>query len=205
MQQAEAYMGTDNYFDPLNGGRLAHELHDDLAGRLPSLHRSAYRLLGNTADAEDAVQDALLSACKHLDQFRGESQISTWLTAIVFNSARMRLRHRRRHVHVPLDEQIGEGQQYSVSERLAGTGPNPEEEYRNSELTGHIRQLMTHLSPTLRTTLQHRDIDGLSIRETAEILGIPAGTVKAQSARARKKLKQLMQRALQPRLCRRRT
>jgi transposase len=59
---------------------------------------------------------------------------------------------------------------------------------------------MTRLSPTLRRTFQLRDVDGLSIRETAEILGIPAGTVKAQSARARKKLKQLMQRALQPRL-----
>ena len=205
MQQAEAYLGTDNCFDPSNAGRPARELRDVVAIRLPSLHRSAYRLLGNTADAEDAVQDALLSACKHLDQFRGESQISTWLTAIVFNSARMRLRNRRRQIHVSLDEQIGGDQQDSVSERLAGTGPNPEQEYRNCELTGHIRQLMKHLSPTLRTTLQLRDIDGLSIRETAEILGIPAGTVKAQSARARKKLKQLMRRALQPRLCRRRT
>ena len=205
MQQAEADIGTDNHFDLLNGRRPLRELHDVLAGRLPSLHRSAYRLLGNTADAEDAVQDALLSACKHLDQFRGESQISTWLTAIVFNSARMRLRHRRRHVHVSLDEQIGEDQQYSVSDRLAGPGPNPEEKYRNCELTGYMTQLMTHLSPTLRRTFQLRDMDGLSIRETAEILGIPAGTVKAQLARARKKLKRLIQRALQPQLCRRRT
>ena len=205
MQQAAAYLGSDNYFDLSNAGRPARELREVVASRLPFLHRSAYRLLGNTADAEDAVQDALLSACKHLDQFRGESQISTWLTAIVFNSARMRLRNRRRQVHVSLDEQIGEDQQHSVSEGLAGTGPNPEEEYRNCELTGHIRQLMTQLSPTLRTTLQLRDIDGLSIRETAELLGIPAGTVKAQSARARKKLKQLMRRALQPRLCGRRT
>ena len=204
MQQAEAHIGTENYFDLLNGERPARDLHDVLARRLPSLHRSAYRPLGNAADAEDAVQDALLSACKHLDQFRGESQISTWLTAIVFNSARMRLRRRPRQIHVSLDEQIGEGQRSSVSERLAGRGPNPEEEYRNCELTGHMRQLMTHLSPTLLRTFQLRDMDGLSTRETAEILGIPAGTVKAQLARARKKLNQLMQRALQARLCRRR-
>src|SRR6202142_4125147 len=118
MQQAEAYIGTDNHFELLNERRPAGELHDVLAGRLPSLHRSAYRFLGNIADAEDAVQDALLSACKHLDQFRGESQISTWLTAIVFNSARMRLRHRRRHVLVSLDEPLGEDQ-YSLSDRLA--------------------------------------------------------------------------------------
>jgi RNA polymerase sigma-70 factor, ECF subfamily len=204
MQQAEAHIGTENHFDLLNGERPARELHDVLARRLPSLHRRAYLLLGNAADAEDAVQDALLSACKHFDQFRGESQLSTWLTAIVFNSARMRLRHRRRHVHVSLDEQIGEGRQYSVSERLAGRGPNPEQEYRNCELRGHMRQLMMHLSPSLLRTFQLRDMDGLSIRETSEILGIPAGTVKAQLARARKQLKKLMQRTLQPRLCRRR-
>ncbi len=204
MQQAEAHVGTEKYFDLLNAERPARELRDVLASRLPSLHRSAYRLLGNAADAEDAVQDALLSACKHLDQFRGESQISTWLTAIVFNCARMRLR-RRRHVHVSLDEQIGEGEQYSLSERLAGCGPNPEEEYRNCELTGHMRQLMTQLSPTLLRTFQLCDMDGLSVRETAESLGIPTGTVKAQLARARKKLKQLMQTALQPRFCMRRS
>jgi DNA-directed RNA polymerase specialized sigma24 family protein len=62
---------------------------------------------------------------------------------------------------------------------------------------------MKHLSPTLLRTFQLCDVSGLSIRETAEILGIPAGTVKAQSARARKKLKQLMQSTLQPQLCRR--
>jgi RNA polymerase sigma-70 factor (ECF subfamily) len=81
MQRGEACIGTDNHFDLLNGRRPVRELHGVLAGRLSWLHRSAYRVLGNTADAEDAVQDALLSACKHLDQFRGESQISTWLTA----------------------------------------------------------------------------------------------------------------------------
>ena len=202
MRQAQAYIGTDKRFDLPNGDRPAGKLHDALLSRLPSLQRSAYRLLGNTADAEDAVQDALLSACKHLDQFRGESQISTWLTAIVFNSARMRLRHRRRHAVVSLDEPIGEDSQYSISDRLAGPGLNPEEEYRNSELTHNLSQMMAHLSPTLRRTFQLRAMHGLSIRETAEILGIPSGTVKAQLARARKTLKRLMQRALPPRLCR---
>jgi RNA polymerase sigma-70 factor (ECF subfamily) len=202
--QPEAHVATENYFNLLNGERPARELHDVLARSLPSLHKRAYRILGNVADAEDAVQDALLSACKHLDQFRGESQISTWLTAIVFNCARMKLRQRPRQVHVSLEGQIGEGQRYVVSERLAGPGPNPEEEYRNCELTGHVGQLMTQLSPTLLRAFQLRYMDDLSIRETAEILGIPAGTVKAQLARARKKLKQLMQRALLPRLSGRR-
>jgi RNA polymerase sigma factor (sigma-70 family) len=114
MQQAEAHIAIENYFAPSNGGRPARDLHDVLARHLPSLQRRAYRLLGNVADAEDAVQDALLSACRHLDQFRGESQIFTWLTAIVSNSARMQLRRRPRQVHVSLDEQNGEGRQHSI-------------------------------------------------------------------------------------------
>ena len=204
MQQG-TYIVNDNVSDLSNGGSPACELHDVLSSRLPSLHRSAYRLLRNTADAEDAVQDALLSACKHLEQFRRESQISTWLTAIVFNSARMRLRQRRRYVHVSLDEQIGGDQQYSISERLARPGPSPEDECRDSELTGHVSQLMAHLSPIVRRTLKLRVMDGLSIRETAAILGLPTGTVKARLARARKQLQQLMKRSLQPRLRGRRT
>ena len=199
MQQAEAYAGAERYFGVSIAENPTHELHEVLAKFLPSLHRRAYRVLGNAADAEDAVQDALLSACKHLDQFRGDSEISTWLTTIVFNSARMQLRQRRGKVLVSLDQPIGEDGQYSVSERIAGNGPNPEEEYRDCELTGHIKQLMTQLSPPLLRSFQLRYIRGLSIRETAEILGVPSGTVKAQLARARKSLRELMRKALQPR------
>ena len=206
MAQVEMQVATEEYFNLSIGQKPAHDLHDILASRLPSLHKRAYRLLGNVADAEDAVQDALLSACKHLDQFRGESQISTWLTTIVFNSARMQLRQRPRQIHVSLDERIGvgDGQPYSVSERLAGPGPNPEEEYRTGELTWQMRQLMRELPPKLLRTFTLRYMDGLAIREAAEVLGIPSGTVKAQLARARKKLKQFMDRALQPQLCGRR-
>ena len=204
MQQA-AHIVSENFSDLSNAGIRTRELHDVLANRLPSLHRGAYRLLRNTADAEDAVQDALLSACRHLGQFRGESRVATWLTAIVFNSARMRLRHRRRYVHVSLDEQIGGDRQYPVSERLARPGPSPEDECRDSELTRHVSQLMAHLSPIVRRTLKLRVMDDLSIRETAAILGLPTGTVKARLARAKKQLQQLMKRSLQPRLRGRRT
>jgi RNA polymerase sigma factor (sigma-70 family) len=62
-----------------------------------------------------------------------------------------------------------------------------------------LRHLTTQLSPTLRKTFQLRDVEGLSVRETAQILGVPNGTVKAQLARARKKLKHLMRCALRPR------
>lgn len=199
MQEAPAHVESDTYLGVPNGERAAQELRNILSIRLPSFYRNAYRLLGNVADAEDAVQDALLAAYKHLDQFRGQSQMSTWLTAIVCNCARMQLRSRRRQIHVSLDEPIGENQEYSISERLADRGLNPEDKCRNTELNTYLMDLTTQLSPTLRKTFQLREMDGLSIRETANILGVPAGTVKAQLARARARLKQLMRPAVRPR------
>jgi|SRR5271156_450217 len=171
-----------------------------LSSGLPSLYRRAYRLLGNVADAEDAVQDALLAAYAHLDQFKGQAQMSTWLTAIVHNCARMQLRKRLRHVHLSLDEPITDAKEHTVSDQLADHGPSPEDECQQYELGTRLIHFHAQLSPTLRRAFQLRDIHGLSIRETARILGVPHGTVKAQSARARKKLKELMRRAIRPRV-----
>jgi RNA polymerase sigma-70 factor (ECF subfamily) len=178
-------------------GRI-RALEKILSSGLPTLYRRAYRLLGNTADAEDAVQDALLAAYTHLDQFKGQSQLGTWLTSIVLNCARLQLRRRQRHVIVPLDESIGETETRSVGERIVDHRPSPEDQCRDAELSRRLTRFQSRLSPTLRKTFQLRDIDGRSICETAQILGVPSGTVKAQSARARKKLKELMRYALRP-------
>jgi RNA polymerase sigma-70 factor (ECF subfamily) len=192
MQKANADVATEEREKIPNEGKAAQQLEQILASGLPPLYRRAYRILGNAADAEDAVQDALLAAYTHLDQFRGQAQISTWLTAIVLNCARLQIRRRLRHVQVSLDECTADLQPVSVSERLADHRPNPEDECTESELSARLTHLHSYLSPTLRRAFQLRDIDGLSIRETARILGIPTGTVKAQSARARKRLKELM-------------
>src|ERR1700676_1154827 len=116
------------------------EMQDVLARYLPRFYRSAYRQLGNAADAEDAVQDALLAAFKHLDQFKGQAKLSTWLSAIVTNCAQMQLRKRPRQPHVSLDEPFGEDQEYRLSDRLAASGLSPEDECRNSDLRRHLLQ-----------------------------------------------------------------
>jgi RNA polymerase sigma-70 factor (ECF subfamily) len=121
------------------------------------------------------------------------------LMSILLNCARMQLRRRHRYTHVPLDEPIGEIRTLSLSEQLPDQRPNPEDECRKSELSIRLTHFHGQLSPTLRRTFQLRAIDGLSIGETARILGVPPGTVKAQLARARKRLKELMRNALRPR------
>ena len=93
----------------------------------------------------------------------------------MLNCARLQLRRRAKHVQVSLDEFTGGPQPVSVSERLADHRPNPEDEYRKSELSTRLTHLHSQLSPTLRRTFQLRDVDGLSIRETAQILGVPTG------------------------------
>jgi len=172
----------------VNHQSAARELQDVLSLRLPSFYRCAFRLLGNAADAEDAVQEALLAAYKHINQFRGQSQISTWLTAIVRNCALMQLRKRQRQIHFPLDKERRNEPPRFLWEGLADERPSPEEELRTFELRSRLRKATALLSPTLRRTFQLRVVDGLSIAQTAQILGVPHGTVKAQMARARAKL-----------------
>src|ERR1700688_3263918 len=156
MQAQDTYINSQQGLEVHIREERTQEFGDVLSRHLPLFYRRAYRHLGNAADAEDAVQDALLSAYKHLDQFRGQAQISTWLTAIVSNSALMQLRRRPRHTHVSLDEPIGENQEYTMSEQLADRAPNPEEECRSSELTARLRELFPQLSPPLRKTFQLR-------------------------------------------------
>jgi RNA polymerase sigma-70 factor, ECF subfamily len=169
------------------------ELDDVISRNLRALYKNAFRYLGNAADAEDAVQDALLSAYKHLAQFRGQARISTWLTAIVINAARMKLR-RRRGIWLSLEQQQGDDG-LTLSERIADPKPTPEEVCCSSDAHDRLLEFANQLSPTLRRTFQLRDIHGLSTKETARRLGIPEGTVKAQVARARAKLAQIMRKS----------
>jgi RNA polymerase sigma-70 factor (ECF subfamily) len=201
MQMTEAYTGSEQSADVRINEKETQEMQSVLSRSLPSFYRRAYRYLGNAADAEDAVQDALLSAYRNLGQFKGQAQMSTWLTTIVTNSALTQLRRRSHRTHLSLEERFGEDQEYCMSERLADCGLSPEEEYIKSELHERLRQFVAKLTPSLRKVVQLRDLDGLTTREAAQILGVADVTVKTQASRARAKLKRLMRAALdtQPR------
>src|SRR4051812_28502361 len=166
MPNAETSTQKAQYLGVADDRSAARELQRVLSVRSPSFYHCAFRLLGNRADAEDAVQDAFLAAHKHLNQFRGKSQMSTWLTTIVCNCARMQLRKRPRQIHIPLDQQVGDEERSFVAERVPDTRPGPEEECRNSELAAHLKKGAKELSPCLRRTFQLRVMDGLSIFET---------------------------------------
>jgi len=199
MQDVAMHIESDQRVDVAQFENSMQQMQHALSRGLPSFYRRAYLVLGNTADAEDAVQDALLAAYKHLHQFRGQSQMSTWLHSIVANCARMQLRRRPRYAHVSFDSRIVEKQEYSLSETIPDPRPNPEQQCHNSEVNARLRMLAAQLSPTLQRTFRLRLIEDVSICETARTLGIPIGTVKAQLSRARTNLKKSMRGALQPR------
>jgi RNA polymerase sigma-70 factor (ECF subfamily) len=169
--------------------RAAEELQNIVSRDLPLFYRRAYRYLGNSHDAEDAVQDALLSAYKHLDQFKGSAKMTTWLTSIVINSALTKLRRRPRQPHSSLDEPLAQGQNNSVSDSLADLKPSPEVECARSELHGYLMRLVSELPPILQNAIQLHYLDGLTTAEIANILGAPEGTIKARVSRARTQLK----------------
>jgi len=157
-----------------------------------SLYRIAIRLLGNHPDAEDAVQDAFLSAYTHLGQFKGQARMSSWVTRIVINSARMKLRRRPRQVLVAPGEQSQDHNSEQFFGTLCDRRPNPEEVSQRNELAERAVRFTLLISPALRRTFQLRDMYGLSVRDTARILKVPKGTVTTQTGRARAKLKLLM-------------
>jgi RNA polymerase sigma-70 factor (ECF subfamily) len=176
--------------DPcLNGQVIAErrlEFEDLVTRLLPSFRRLAMRLLRNTEDAEDAVQDALLSAFKNIARFEGRAQMSTWLMAIIANAARMKLR-RRPQCHMVALEEGTEERRWTISQMLADYRPTPEESVERCQLSELVTKLIGGLPDSQRSALRLR-CDDFSIGEVAERLGVPVGTVKARLVRGRAKL-----------------
>src|SRR2546430_2385123 len=153
------------------------------------LFQTALRVLGNTEDAEDALQDGLLSAYRNLPRFEGRSQFSTWLTRIVINAALMRLRSRRSRPAISMDEPLGETEM-TLAEQLADPAPGPEELLARQELNDLLQQNLTALSPHMQAVVRLRDLEGFSTREAARALEVPENTLKSRLHRARNHLAQ---------------
>ena len=152
-----------------------------------SLFHSVRRVIGNHEDAEDALQDGLLSAFRNLKDFEGRSQFSTWLTRIVINAALMRRRSMASHPTITMGG-LESQDETSLAERLVSKGLTPEQLLGRVEIREKFKGHIEELSPTLRTVFLLRVMRECTTDETAKILSVPINTVKARLWRARRQL-----------------
>ena len=151
------------------------------------LYRRVLGIVRNPEDAEDALQEGLLSAVKNLPRFEGRSGISTWLTRIVINAALMQLRSRRTHEAISLSEPLDDTA-VIAADRIVDPSPSPEQNLLMTELQDVLARSMEGLSPAMRTAVGLRYMQGLSTREAARTCGINENTLKARLRRARRRL-----------------
>ena len=153
------------------------------------IYRLALKILGDPQDAEDVLQETFIKAYRHLKEFEGRSSFSTWLYRIASNEAFMLLR--RRHPEaVSVDEDVqmpnGDMQPMEITDWCC----LPEEEFLTAESRDSLDHAIDALSPNLKVVFILRDIEGLSVRETAEALRISEAAVKTRLLRARLQLRE---------------
>lgn len=158
-----------------------------VAKHIPKLRRIAYNLLRNSEDAEEAVQDGLVSAYRNLKCFRGQSLFSTWLTRIVINAARMMRRRNAGRPEVSLDEILDAD---SPQKMRAAVDPrhDPERACEAAEIGELIDEGFRRLPPRLQEAFRLREIEGLSTDTCLAILGIQSSAFKSRVRRARLRL-----------------
>lgn len=149
------------------------------------IYRLALRLLNDEAMADGVVQDTFIAVIEHIDNFKGQAAISTWLYRIAYNNATGRLRKAR--PHLDLDE-AAEG--YCIPEAFIDWETIPERTLSSTEVKAEIDRAIGALSPSLRAVFMLRDVEELSTDETAHILGITEGAVKVRLHRARLTLRE---------------
>jgi RNA polymerase sigma-70 factor, ECF subfamily len=172
--------------------------HEDAFGELYERHRlqayrTAFRIVRNRQDAEDAVQRAFQRALVNLERFREDSTFSTWLTRIAINEALMLLRQRR----TPglLHENSVDALQADAGVEIADGGPTPEEILCESERRAALLQAIGRLRKKLRIVILHRELRGLTSAETAKLLGLTVAAVKARTFHARRFLRKHLERS----------
>lgn len=155
--------------------------------------RVAQRFTRNEADAEDIVQQSFQKAFVHLQQFEGHSTFSTWLTRIAINQALMLLRKRVSIAEIPLVEQANAENGATVSLDFPDSRVNPEDSCAQQEQREILSAALNKLSPGMRKAIQLREIEELSTKEAARVMGISTLAVKARVFHGRKKIAKSIQ------------
>src|ERR1700688_876449 len=151
------------------------------------LYRTAFGVLRNKEDAEDALQDCWLRACTNLKYFEGRSSLSTWLTRIVINSALMIFR-KKRSVEVSM-EAVEETDKISLIDQFSDPTPNPEQRFVEYERKKILNQAIRGLRPLIREAVQLSQLQELSMKEIARHLGISVAATKGRMFHARAALR----------------
>jgi len=155
------------------------------------VYAAAFAITHNDADAEDVAQEAMLKAFKNLRQFRAESRFSTWLIQITVNEARMRKRKEHAHLVEPMVEQKDAEGNY-VPRDFADWREIPSETLERREIREKLAEALVSLGEIYREVFVLRDMQHLSIEETAKALGISTASVKTRLLRARLMLRDLL-------------
>jgi RNA polymerase sigma-70 factor (ECF subfamily) len=156
------------------------------------LFRTAWSVLKDRDEAEEAVQAGYLKAFASIGDFAGRSALSTWLTRIVVNEALARLRSSRRRREQLAKRGVAVFDEYREA-LMRGSQPEPpDSEIARRQLRHMIERAVAALPTPFRAVVVLREIEGLSVEETAEVLGIPPATVKTRLLRARRRLQDLL-------------
>lgn len=157
-----------------------------------SIYVAAFSVLQNEADAEDVAQEAVLKGFKHLQSFRAEAKFSTWFIQICINEARMKLRKDRRHLYESTDAPQSDEEGDFFPKDYRDWREIPSESLEREEVRRALAAAMASLTPIYRDVFVLRDVQHLSIQETAEILKVTEATVKTRLLRARIQLRDLL-------------
>jgi len=152
------------------------------------LKQRIFRIVRNREDAEDVLQETLLSAYRHLDTFRGTCRVSTWMTTIGINTSLMILRKRRSMPEV-ISEQVSEDGQRFESPEFRDPGLNPEQRYIADQTIDKLRSIMRRLPAHVRTVMDLYCMKELRLKDAAAILGITEAAAKSRVLRGRKRLR----------------
>ena len=155
------------------------------------VYSAAFAILRNETDAEDAAQEAVLKAFRNLRQFRGEAKFSTWLIQIAVNEARMRRRKEHADLMEPIADRQDESGNYTPRD-FADWREIPSETLERKEIREKLAEALASLGEIYREVFVLRDMQHLSIEETAHALGISTASVKTRLLRARLRLRDLL-------------